>query len=86
MTYKGFRNYSTWLVYHWLTQEPQTDKQLRFLAEERENEIKALAQEIEALVTNFNNPLSGQNSLYTAILQATFDEVDWLEIADKYNY
>ncbi len=84
MTYKGFTNYSTWLVYRWLTEEEDSQNQLQVLADDTENEIKALAREIEALVSNFNNPLSGQNSLYTAILEATFNEVDWLEIANKF--
>ena len=84
MTYKGFKNYSTWLVNLWLTKEENTYNQLRVLAADAGNEIKAFAKEIEALVTDFNNPLSGHNSLYTDILQEAFDEIDWQEIAKTF--
>jgi hypothetical protein len=84
MTYKGFKNYSTWLVSLWLTKEENTYNQLRVLAADAGNEIKAFAKEIEALVTDFNNPLSGHNSLYTDILQEAFDEIDWKEIAETF--
>jgi hypothetical protein len=84
MTYKGFKNYSTWLVNLWLTKEENTYNQLRVLAADAGNEIQAFAKEIEALVTDFNNPLSGHNSLYTDILQEAFDEIDWQEIAKTF--
>ncbi|AFY78637.1 MAG: hypothetical protein IGR93_00725 [Hydrococcus sp. C42_A2020_068] len=84
MTYKGFKNYSTWLVHLWLTKEENTHNQLQVLAADARNKIEALAKEIEALVTDFNNPLSGHNSLYTEILQEAFDEVDWEEIAQAF--
>jgi hypothetical protein len=84
MTYKGFKNYFTWLVHLWLTKEENTRNQLRVLAADAGNKCKALAKEIEALVTDFKNPLSGHNSLYTEILQEAFDEVDWEEVAQAF--
>lgn len=84
MTYKGFKNYSTWLVNLWLTRDPRIGEQIQVLAAEAAGDRGILAREIEELVADFNNPLSGHNSLYTDILQAAFEEVDWQEIASAF--
>jgi hypothetical protein len=76
-----FNDNLTELVYRWLTEEEKTRNQLRVLATDAARDTKVLAREIEALVTDFENPLSGHNSLHANLLQATFDQVDWREIA-----
>jgi hypothetical protein len=81
MAYQGFKNQMTWLVYLWLTKEENTYNQMQVVASDARYEAKAFAQEIEALIRDFNNPLAGQNSLYTEILDAGFEAVDWEEIA-----
>jgi hypothetical protein len=82
MTYKEFKNYFTWLVAQWLTEDENTSKAIRVLASDAGNKVKPLAKEIEELVTRFENPLSGRNSLYAEILNTAFEEVDWQEIAE----
>ena len=84
MDHQGFQNYATWLVHRWLTQDERTYNQLRVLATNAGYQAKAFAKDIEALVTDFENPLAGHNSLYTDILNRTFEEVDWEEIAEKF--
>lgn len=84
MAYQGFQNQATWLVHRWLTQDERTDSQLRVLATNANYQAQAFAKEIEALVTDFDNPLAGHNSLYTDILNRTFEEVAWEEIAEKF--
>jgi hypothetical protein len=81
MTYQGFKNYTTWLVHDWLNHSEASLNQLRVLSSEAGKSVMGLASEIEALITDFDNPLSGQNSLYTDILKSAWDEVDWEEIA-----
>lgn len=84
MTYRGFKNHTTWLVHNWLTHSEASLNQLRVLATDAGNSVGALASEIKALITDFENPLSGKNSLYTELLQAAWNEVDWEEIADAF--
>ena len=81
MADQDFKNSLTQLVYLWLTKEDNPYKQMRVVASDSRYEVKAFAQEIKALITDYNNPLAGQNSLYTEILEAGFEEVDWEEIA-----
>lgn len=84
MTDTKFENEETQLVYCWLTQEEKDRRKLQVLAADVGENVKALAQQIEALVTDFSNPLSGHNSLYANLLQASFDKVHWQEIADTF--
>lgn len=84
MTYQGFKNYFTWLVNQKLTQGENTTNQIRVLASDADYSVKALALEIEELVTRFDNPLSGQNSLYNDILNTVFEQINWEEIAETF--
>ncbi len=81
MTIEKFKNNWTDTVYRWLTQEENIHNQLRVLAADADHEISTLTKEIKALVTDFNNPLAGHNSLHAELLQLVFKEVDWQEIA-----
>jgi hypothetical protein len=84
MTYKGFKNYFSWIVNQWLTEEENTNKAIQVLAYDAGDRVKPLAKEIEELVTRFENPLSGRNSLYADLLNTAFEEVDWQEIAEVF--
>lgn len=84
MTTEGFQNQSTSTVYRWLTQDENLRNQLRVLAVDAGNQSPALAQEIEAMVTDFHNPLAGHNSLYAELIQAVFKEVSWQDIAETF--
>lgn len=84
MTDLNFANEVTQLVYRCLIQEDKGRRQLEVLATDSGRDIKLLSQQIKALVTDFENPLAGQNSLYAKLLEVSFDEVDWQEIADTF--
>lgn len=84
MSYEGCKNYFTWLTYTWLTKEENIYKQMQVIASDARQQIKPFAQEIKALIADFNNPISGQESLYNDILDTAFEEIDWEEIAENF--
>lgn len=82
MSYNGWTNYETWNVALWLDNEEGTYLDMRELARANRSAYK-LGKAIEDYVEE-HNPLSGQASMYSDILQANLREVNWEAIAMHY--
>lgn len=98
--YQGYTNYETWVTALWLGNDFETDSELHRKAEERAEQAKEdenvkngiwteceaaklrLADDIQKMIED-GNPLVDA-SLYTDILTANLQEVDWQEIAAGY--
>jgi hypothetical protein len=84
--YNGWANYETWVVKLWLDNE---EASYRYWVEEArcwhgrdDGAAPGLARRLKDELTEAA-PLD-QPSLYSDLLWAALDEVDWLEIAESY--
>ena len=80
--YNGWKNYETWLVNLWLTNEPGTDKDLRDIVGRNHNDRKAA----DALLCYVRQlcPAMESASLQSDLINATLIEVDWREIVSNH--
>jgi hypothetical protein len=77
--YNGWPSYETWLVYLWLTNDPDTDALCRELVAHAWTPAEA-AEALKSYVEEAS-PLVGQASLYVDLLTAVLRHVDFDEIA-----
>lgn len=98
-TYNGWKNYETWCVNLWLSNEHESYLAMREMAEEARSEAadpemrnKYWTEEEHAKFTladnlkrNFeeDNPLEDKASVWHDLLAAAMSEVDWQEIAEN---
>jgi hypothetical protein len=89
MTYEGWTNYETWAVNLWLSNdEGSYDYVLGLACEALDDEdvpraLEALAVELKEDLSE-NSPLAGEASVYSDLLGAALDRVEWREIADHW--
>ena len=75
--YNGFSNYETWLACLWMDEDGD------YWVEEAKNHRTAtsLAEAIEEFWYNYKDELIGKNGLLADLINASFREIDWQEIA-----
>ena len=84
--YNGWTNYQTWNVKTWLDNEVGSYEMAREIARNSNGESSPrqyVADNLKELIDGAN-PIAGEASMFTDILQAALDDVDWYEIADAY--
>jgi hypothetical protein len=91
MEYNGWKNYETWNVALWLGNDQGTYSLHCEMAQEAYDEndgdkgsaASDLAKKIEEFVDE-NNPLAGESSMFSDLLNSALSEVDYYEIAEHY--
>ena len=93
--YNGWTNYETWNVALWIDNDQGTYEMVKEWASEAWEEaeipkyswltrergaVYLIAERIKELVED-GNPLGGDASMYTDLLNGALSEVDWREIA-----
>lgn len=92
MSHNGWKNYETWAVYCWLSNEEQTENEMQSLARDacegellddsdRESAVNTLADQIK---DNLQDGMPELDGMWGDLLGAAFSEVDWYEIAEHY--
>lgn len=81
MSHNGWKNYETWLVALHLSNDEAADQEVLDMAREAVD-VNDLALNIRNFVDE-NNPLSETYGLYTDLLTAALNEVNWEEIAQS---
>lgn len=91
MSYNGWKNYETWAVALWIDNDEgsykyrqQLGERAQLLARNSEQTAPVLLADMLKDWVNDNNPLAEQSSIYSDLLQASLDNVDWLEIAENF--
>lgn len=97
--YNGWANYETWSVHLWLSNDPNSDESARgIVANAWTNAADEVADDPTAIVApradaadalqdwlrDEENPLSEHANLYSDLLGAAFDRVNWFELADAF--
>lgn len=77
--YNGYANYETWAVSLWIDNDQYMHNQLEEFARKHES-ISELANIIEDWISDDMPELGA--SLWSDLLSAAFNEVDWYEIAE----
>ncbi len=80
--YNGWPTYETWLVYTWLTNDPNTDEDCRSIAHAAED-LASAAEALKAYVEE-DSPLVDQASLYSDLVGAALGRVEWMAIAPHF--
>lgn len=95
-TYNGWKNYETWVTKLWLDNEEGTQELQREWAEvavtrepphegywtQEETTRFTLAEIVKEFVED-NNPLADTATMYSDLMRAAIQEVDFQEIADN---
>ena len=76
---KGWKNYATWCVNEWLTQEESDYDTLMDLVDDPDLDREQKAASLKATVEDMN-PLLDVPSLWGDLIVAALQDVDWLEI------
>lgn len=90
MAYNGWKNYETWAVYTWLTNEEGSERAVREKADEflegDGNEDAAARELAEWLKEDLESgvPEETDNTVYGDLLGAALSEVDWYELAEAF--
>ena len=77
MEYNGWKNYETWCVHLWITNESSSDRYWRDLA--KKLHLNDLAETLKAEIEDGAPKIEG---LYSDLLSAAISETDWYEIAE----
>ena len=82
-TYSGWANYETWCVNLWLTNEPDTEEQLRMMAQT----ITGVHHRADCLKQYVSDmaPIEGA-TMFVDLLQAALDNVNWREIIENHEH
>jgi hypothetical protein len=83
-TYNGWSNHETWCVNLWLTNEPETERQLRMLAQMNAQHPAWRADRLREYVLEMA-PIDGASmldgaSMFVDLLMGALYRVDWREI------
>ena len=76
---EGWKNYTTWCVNEWLTQEESDYDTLMSLVNDPDLDRHQKASNLKATVEEMN-PLVDVPSLWGDLLVAALQDVDWMEI------
>ena len=79
-TYNGWTNYETWLTGLWLSNDQATDRVAREIVTAAPDRVAA-ADALRDWIADAN-PLLGEASLYSDLLNAALGAVDWYELAE----
>jgi len=77
--YQGWHNYETWLVNLWLTNEQDTDAELKRICRRYSYSEYQGAEAIREWVEDMN-PLADDATMFSDLLRACLQDVDWAEI------
>ena len=93
-SYNGWSNYETWVVNLWLGNDEDSYNTCRSLAQRcieesvadevfsrKERACYQLANELKEMIED-GNPLASEASVYADLLNASFSEINWKEIAN----
>jgi len=83
MTYNDWTNYETWNVALWIGNEQGSQEEAEGIARSESDDYhagKALQEWIEEM-----NPLADDASMFSDLLGAALQEVNWTEIAEHYH-
>ena len=86
--YNGYTNYETWAVKLWIDNEQETQElwssRARELLEGGEEYPNAILRgELKEFIED-DNPLAEDASMYSNLLEAAIDSVNWYELAQSY--
>jgi hypothetical protein len=76
-TYNGWKNWETWCVNLWLTNEPGTDEALSEFVQ-MDVSLYERSEALKEWITEMA-PIDGAN-MFTDLLRGALDNVDWREI------
>ena len=82
-TYSGWSNYETWCVNLWVTNEPDTEEQLRMLAQV-DASTPHRADCLKRYVSDMA-PIEGA-TMFVDLLRAALDNVAWWEIIENHEH
>ena len=80
--YSGWANYETWAVALWADNDQGSEEMMIEMAASADSAYD-LADTLRGMYHE-NSPLEDEASVYTDLLRAALDEVDWSEIAEHY--
>lgn len=80
-TYNGYKNYETFIISLWLDNDRGEYERFKELS--KELEVYELAKEIKEYIEEYN-PIAGQCSAYSDLLQGAIDTADFYEIAETF--
>ena len=83
--YQGWKNYESWAVALWLDNDEGSQGTVYEMAQSAiaDGEEQRLADEIKNYIED-QNPLEGQNSMFSDLLNSALENVDWRELAQHY--
>lgn len=82
-TYNGWKNYETWLVNIWVTNDEGWNEYWQEAATDAAS-VSSLADALESEITDQAREQVGNNGLLSDLLRAALREVDWREIAESF--
>lgn len=82
-TYNGYTNYATWAVSLWIDNDQGMSSEVLGMAHECLENVDELASRLEDYINN-NNPLVGQENLFSDLLNSELEEVNWEQLAKGY--
>jgi hypothetical protein len=94
--YNGWYNYETWLVSLWIdndrsyherqvmAQEAWDAAESNEISTREEDACYSLADRLKTWISEEDNPLIDQSSLYADLLNHALSEVNWYEIAEHF--
>lgn len=80
-TYEGHKNYETWAVSLWLNNE---ERLYRMVHSWRAANAEELAKRIQEYVEEGAEFITSRASLYSDIITATLNSVDWIDVAEDF--
>ena len=91
--YNGWKNYETWCVNLWLTNEPETERCLRMLAQtnaglsHRADRLRDYTLDMNGVIDGagmYTSP--GLTGMYADLLRSALENVDWREIIQNHEH
>jgi len=84
MTYNGYRNYETWAVMLWLSNDQGTDTRCTELAVTLDSPMKT-GDAIKEFIEERAITITENDGMLRDILMAALGEVDWTHIGENYD-
>ena len=85
--YNGWKNYETWCVNLWLTNDEWAESELRMLSQISGVSVGHRADRVEEMVNEMRYAvLQGEASMFTDLLNGALGSVDWREIVENHEH